>query len=427
MKENPKDLREALQAGGAGALQALVDAAQPVEGIAPSPTPEARPLMELRSVPPDGAELLKTRMLYRKEGMIVVGQTGGGKSTISLGMALHWGCGRNYLGIEPAGPLKILIIEAEDVEWTNAFMRDGALSAMDPLDASERELLAANVLICEERTHVGPSFFVSVLRPLLEKHRPDLVFINPAFSYLAGEANSGVDVGEFLRTGLNPLLEEFNCGAVVFHHTNKLPGIESDRMRDFNPLYAASGHNEWNNWPRVGIAMMPTKDPEITVLIATKRPKAAGWRDESGGLTNRCHIQRSADPGKPAWTMMACMDARAALSISATSKPGKQRSLTTEQVLKVVRDHDAPAIVKAELSARCEAAYDVRPTTIKDRIKEAIERGLLVVVSKEKRPGGGHAIDYLGFPEAIGGIESANREIPNPAIAGQRPTDLPLI
>ena len=199
-------------------------------------------------------------------------------------------------------------------------MRDGALAAMEPLEPDEIELIRSNVLIAEERCHAGLAFFSSVLRPLLDLHRPDILFINPAFSYLAGDSNSGGDVGEFLRLGLNPLLEEFDCGAVVFHHTNKLPATESERMRDFNPVYAASGHNEWNNWPRVAIAMVPTADPDITVLIASKRPKAAGWRDADGKLTFRTYIQRSADPARPAWTMISKQESAFAIAKQVVSK-----------------------------------------------------------------------------------------------------------
>ncbi|MCH7227234.1 AAA family ATPase [Haloferula sp. A504] len=408
MSKEPKDLRERFVAEGPEGIRKFAEGAAQVSEGQPLPeSPKAVPLMDLRTEPPEGAELLKSRLMFRAEGMVVVGQTGGGKSTLSIGMALHWGCGRIYLGIAPSGPLKILIVEAEDVEWTNGFMRDGALVAMEPLDDWERKLLKQNVHVCETRSHVGPGFFDKVLRPLLEKHRPDLVFINPAFSYLGGEANSAVDVADFLRVGLNPLLEEFDCGAVVFHHTNKLPGIESQRMKDVNPLYLASGHNEWNNWPRVGLAMMPTSDPEIMALVATKRPKAAGWRDDEGNLTSTCYIQRSADPGEPSWTMIGCVEARKSMAEASPKKAGRPAKITFEIIERIALEAGVEGIRRAELTAQCEDESGAANSTCRERVRQALEREILVVLREEQQkradgsPVGCRKIQVLGHREAI--------------------------
>ncbi|HEY9153763.1 MAG TPA: AAA family ATPase [Opitutaceae bacterium] len=386
------------------------------------PVPQARSLMELSTTPPQGAELLRDRLLFRKEGAIVMGGTGGGKSTLSIGCGMSWACGREYLGIRPTGPLKILIVEAEDCEWTNGFMRDGAMSEMTDLDEDELELIRMNCLVCEERQHVGIDFFHKVLRPLTEQHHPDLVFINPAFSYLGGDSNSAEDVAEFLRTNLNPLLEEYNCGAIVFHHTNKLPGIESERMKEFNPAYAASGHNEWNNWPRVGLTLMPTRNPDISCLIATKRPKAAGWVDENGARTNMCYISRSADPSKPAWTRISSVEVAAARAAVA-SKAGRPATIRAEDVVEQLRKSESGEVVKAELMARCETAFNVSASTAKDRIREALDRGMIQVVREEKRSGGGHKVQILGLPEAIGENVSATCENEFPADTNDQSTE----
>lgn len=385
-----------------------------------SDSPKAVPLMEMRTDPPEGAELLKSRMLYRAEGMIVMGPTGSGKSVISIGAGLHWGCGRPYLGITPSGPLKILIVEAEDVEWTNGFMRDGALADMEPIEEEEIELLNENVILCETRSHIGADFFRKVLRPLLEEHRPDLVFINPAFSYLGGEANSGVDVAEFLRAGLNPLLEEFDCGGVVFHHTNKLPGIESQRMKEVNPLYMASGHNEWNNWPRVGLAMMPTSDPDIMVLVATKRSKAAGWVDDKGNITDRCYIQRSADPSKPAWVQVGAFEARASIAEASPKKAGRRLIVGIEDVEAVALEAGSKGLQKADLILRCMERTGAAESTIKGKVSQAHDLGLIVVIDEIPRvkadgtPEGGHKIKIMAHADAIDGNFPAIDNNPSP-------------
>jgi hypothetical protein len=85
--------------------------------------PIARPLIDFGDTPPDPEKtLLGDRFLCREGGMLFVGPSGIGKTSAGVQQDLLWSMGLPAFGIIPAGPLKILTIQAED--------DDGHLSEM---------------------------------------------------------------------------------------------------------------------------------------------------------------------------------------------------------------------------------------------------------------------------------------------------------
>lgn len=78
----------------------------------PSASPVvARLLSELvRFHENDPNELLRSRYLCRGGGLLLVGPTGIGKSSLSMQLMLSWALGRSAFGIQPARPLKSLLI-----------------------------------------------------------------------------------------------------------------------------------------------------------------------------------------------------------------------------------------------------------------------------------------------------------------------------
>jgi hypothetical protein len=81
----------------------------------PSELPPVRPLVDFGEMPPDpGKTLLGNRFLCREGGMLFVGPSGIGKTSAGVQQDLLWSIGLPAFGIVPAGPLKILTIQAED-------------------------------------------------------------------------------------------------------------------------------------------------------------------------------------------------------------------------------------------------------------------------------------------------------------------------
>lgn len=173
------------------------------EGAAPAL--RARSLGELKRPEEEPEkELIKHRFLSRGGGALIVGPTGVGKSVLIMQKHVLWGLGREAFGIQPARPLRSLIIQAENDDGDMAEMRDGVCVGLR-LSPADRKKALEMVHVYQETAQVSAGFFDNMVGPLLAEHRPDLVTIDPALAYIGGESNSQKDLGAFLRNGLNPL------------------------------------------------------------------------------------------------------------------------------------------------------------------------------------------------------------------------------
>lgn len=294
------------------------------------PPIEAKRLSELvRHDRDDPDELLRFRFLCRGGGLLLTGPTGTGKSSLSMQLMLHWAIGWPCFGIQPARPLRSLVIQAENDEGDVAEMRDGVVAGMT---ASDDEIQTAldSVTVIREDARTADTFMLKVVQPAVSEHRPDLLWLDPALAYLGGEANSQRDVGRFLRNLLNPLLREFGCGGVVIHHTNKPPtGTEKPDWNGSDFAYLGSGSAEWANWPRAVMALRSIGSQDVYELRAGKRGGRLGWVDDNGEKVYQQFIAHAKEPGVICWRS-ADPD-----EIEATRKP-ERKPKTAEDLLRLV-------------------------------------------------------------------------------------------
>ncbi len=267
------------------------------------PEPVARLLSELQNHHRnDRNELLLFRFLCRLGTLLLCGPTGIGKSSLALQFAILWAIARDCFGIAPARPLKSLIVQAENDDGDIAEMRDGVIAGLG-LSAEEKKAACDNILIVREDERTGIAFLHETVRRLLAEHKPDLLWIDPALSFLGGESNSQKDVGGFLRNGLNPLLREFNCGCVIVHHTNKpASGKEKPQWSAGDFAYLGSGSAEWANHARAVLALRSIGSHNVFELQAGKRGSRLGWR-ESDGQTKAFakYLAHAKEPGVICW------------------------------------------------------------------------------------------------------------------------------
>src|SRR5262245_35328167 len=204
--------------------------------------PTARPLMSFeRPVEGDEAQLLVPRYLCRGGALLVCGPSGIGKSSLAaLQLPVLWSLGRGDFGLVPNKPLRSLVIQAENDDGDIAEFRDGVCLGYN-LSPSEMAQASNSVLIHYETIHRGASFVEMVMKPLIAKHGPiDIVVIDHALAYFDGDPRSSKDVGNFVRVKIDPVLDEFQCGMVMLHHTPK-PPKESGRSSWVGSDYAYSG------------------------------------------------------------------------------------------------------------------------------------------------------------------------------------------
>lgn len=266
------------------------------------PLTDARLLSEFeRQRDGDPAELIGSRYLCRTCALLLCGPTGIGKSSLLLQSLLSFGLGREIFGLKPPRPLTSLLIQAENDEGDIAEMRDGILRGLDLTEAERAQAMAA-VRVYREDSHTGLDFCRAVARPLLHKHKPDLLAVDPMLAYIGGQAKEQGDVTPFLRNGLNPLLREFNSGLFGVHHTNKPPsGREKPNWQAGDFAYLGAGSAEWANWPRAVLALRSIGSHSVFELHAAKRGKRLDWHDEDGLPTFKRYIAHSTEPGTICW------------------------------------------------------------------------------------------------------------------------------
>ncbi|MEI6392952.1 MAG: AAA family ATPase [Verrucomicrobiota bacterium] len=253
--------------------------------------PESKPLADLRrrSID-DPTELLRRGYLCRGGGLLICGQTGIGKSSFALQAAMLWAVGEACFGIEPTARHRSLLIQAENDDGDLAEMRDGVIAGLE-MPRAQAQAALANITVACEDTRTGADFTRLTVAPLLEKHRPDLLWVDPSLAYLGGESGAQKDVGIFLRNLINPLLHAFQVGGILTHHTNKPPtGRDKPTWSAGDFAYAGTGSAEWANWARAVLVLRSIGSHDVFELRAGKRGARLGWFDEAGERSYTRHL-----------------------------------------------------------------------------------------------------------------------------------------
>ena len=246
--------------------------------IKPGP-PEVFPLLQLLHQAPDPEDtILGNRFLCREGGMLFVGPSGIGKSSSSVQMDVCWSVGKPAFGITPARPLKILQIQAENDRGDLHEMIRGVWQAMR-FGAGEEARCTENLLTASEKSRTGDLFLSDVVYPLLEKHQPDILRIDPLMAYLGDDPTDSKALAQFCRAGLNPLMEEFRCAVILNHHTPKTTNRDTTAWRASDWMYSGAGGADLTNWARAILVVEPTDNSSVFRFIGAKRGKRIGWED----------------------------------------------------------------------------------------------------------------------------------------------------
>ena len=249
---------------------------------------ESNPVLEVvRSItdfdlpPEDDANSLlgRNRYICRGDGVLIVSSAGMGKSSMSLEWATLAALGRPFVGIETKAPLTSLIVQAEDSDGDVGEVWFSIRTAMELTDA-QVEIVRQRVIIVRDKVNRGEAF-IAKLRMLIEKIKPDLVWLNPLHAYAGCDIADATEMSRFLREGLNKLNAHDLFAYMVVHHTPKPmtgKGVQDKKWHEF--MYDAAGSAELINWARAVLTLKPTETEGEFNLILAKRGKRAGVLQE---------------------------------------------------------------------------------------------------------------------------------------------------
>ncbi len=235
----------------------------------------------------DPNSVLGYRWLCRGAGCLFVGQSGIGKSALAMQKGIFWAQGLASWGVKPSHgkKLKSLYIQAENDMGDMAEMMQGVLKACPiPEGVNRREFmheLGKYMVFHRDAVHSGPEFAKAISR-LIDKHQPDLVWVDPLLSYVGDDISQQRVATQFLRNTLNPIALNTGIIWMLLHHTGKPPQDPKARSgwTDHDFSYQAFGSSELVNWARAVNVLRSVGEGQFELRFS-KRGKRSGLREYS--------------------------------------------------------------------------------------------------------------------------------------------------
>ena len=241
------------------------------------------------------------RWLCKGGSLLIVGQSGTGKSSLMMQAAVHWCLGRDFFGIKPAKALRAIILQAEnDAGDISEALQDVVAGAY--IDSDERAQLKDGLAIYRDTVSTGTTF-TDALRDLVISHQADIVFVDPLLSFAGIDVSDQEQASKFLRHDLAPILLETGAVLVAMHHTGKPKAAGDKEGQTVADLaYAGLGSSEFTNWFReVAVLFRCQGDDPIYKFGLTKRRGRAGLKDHNGDFKGEIYIRHAAEKGVIRW------------------------------------------------------------------------------------------------------------------------------
>ena len=241
----------------------------------------------------DPTTVLGNRWLCQGGSLCVIGQSGIGKSSFLMQMAIMLAIGRPFFNIEVKRPYKCIIMQAENDTGDLAEAFKGIISSMSLTD-EENRLLRKNIKFYRETVKVGHEF-VKQARKLIVHNKADFFFADPLLSFAGGDISKQEYASQFLRNWITPVLMETNVVWVFLHHTGKPKAKDEAASATVSDLaYSGIGSSELVNWAReVAVLRRTDKIRPFFELVLTKRGKRAGIRDKDGKLSHTVNLRHA--------------------------------------------------------------------------------------------------------------------------------------
>ena len=249
----------------------------------------------------DPNTVLGNRWLCKGGSLLIVGQSGTGKSSLAMQASILWCVGRHFFGIAPVRPLRIVILQAENDrgDVAEAF-QDCVAGAF--LHEPEMRTLRENLKIYRDTTSVGQSF-PPTLRRLIRENAADVVLVDPLLSFAGIDVSDQEQASHFLRHDLAPILLETGAVLIAMHHTGKPRSAKDKEGQTVADLaYQGLGSSEFTNYFReVAVLARCPGDEPIYNFALTKRRFRAKLQDSAGNYRGGVTIRHSREPGVIRW------------------------------------------------------------------------------------------------------------------------------
>lgn len=258
----------------------------------------------------DPNTILGNRWLCKGGSIIFNAQSGVGKSSLNMQLAIGWALADRWehaqaltFGIKAVRPLKQVIIQAENDVGDQAEVMQSLLLKLGKTWVGDEELqdLSQRLWVYRDNIHSGGEF-LQVVEALVMKHSPDICWIDPLMCYLGDDISDQSVVTGFCN-GLNRISSKTGVVFALIHHQPK--PREGTGKTESDMAYSGFGSSALTNWAREVVALnrvkTPEGDPPTFSLTMTKRRMRAGLRDINGNPASQIfirHFKHRYDPQK---------------------------------------------------------------------------------------------------------------------------------
>ena len=234
------------------------------------------------------------RYLCKGKAAWILGPSGIGKSSLIIEFAVGWALNRHVFGMMPCRPLKSLIIQAENDDYDLAEMVQGIGEAHGLMMETEEWIAVNQNVIFKTETRATGEAFVERLHRLIDREKPDIVWIDPMLSFMGIDVNKQTEATKFLREMLTPVLESTGAVLIGIHHTGKPKSAkETAAWTAIDWAYQGLGSSELVNWARAVMFLRPIGDGFFELKLA-KRGSRAGAIHPDGKWTNSVWLKHAA-------------------------------------------------------------------------------------------------------------------------------------
>jgi AAA domain len=247
----------------------------------------------------DETSLIGDRWLCEGKQAVLQGPTDVGKSSLVMQWAIRLCLGLAFFGIKPVRAMRVLIIQAENDlgDMAEAFqdmtdtMSKFAETSGEHIDVDQ---IRENLSIVSNDTLTAEAF-IAMLKHRIQKHKPDVVFVDPLLAYIGGDMLKQEVMSKFLRNWVNPVLHETKALLIWIHHISKPGGnVNGQEKSEEQNKYSGLGSSELQNACREVINLSSIGDG-LFKLSFTKRGGRLGLKDREGKPIREFNIEHGKD------------------------------------------------------------------------------------------------------------------------------------
>jgi KaiC/GvpD/RAD55 family RecA-like ATPase len=249
----------------------------------------------------DPNTVIGNRWLCKGGSLLLVSQSGVGKSSFALQFLVSLCINRQFFGIKAKRPLRVVMLQAENDLGDVAEAYQDITAGMN-LFASEQQTLDENLFIYRDTNSVGEKF-LEQMRSLIELHRADVILVDPLLSFAGIEVADQKQMTEFLRHGVARILEDTGCILVAVHHTTKPKSAKDKEGQTPSDLaYSGAGASELVNYVReVGVLVRQPGEEPVFKFSLTKRRGRAGMLNANGDFAGDIIVRHARQAGQIRW------------------------------------------------------------------------------------------------------------------------------